>query len=624
MDAVLSQPGRARVSGAAPPLLFAAGVWLVLQVVAVAGAISPVAQGLLIDTDSYMKLVRIENLLATGGWFDSRIARSNAPFGETLHWTRLFDVIVILGAGLLRPFMELREAVFWSGAFVSPLLNLALIFALVWAARPLLAKLSVEALAVAAVLTVAQPSIFSYSLPGRADHHVLLMLLFALLVGMILHALRRAPDERLAARKCALAGAIAGLGVWASVELLLAAAAAGTALGVAWVLEGRRWLRINLAYAAGLVASTAIAILIERAPAELFAVESDRISVMQLAAALALLAVWTSIAAASRFVGRSGRPVLRLAGAGFAAALAGALLLAAFPTFLSGPIGAVDPIIRAIWFDNVVEMQPLWPHSRESAAALLKLLGIGLAALPFLAWLLLEERRDPAFLARLGVVVVTAAVLPVALAHQRFAPYAEALLGMALAELLRRAFERASAAVRPASRALWRVLPAVVVFLGPVLIGAKLETRASGADTSPAGPTCSVKELAPFLNALAADNGRRPLTVLAMIDIGPELLYRTSHRVIGTPYHRNAAGIRDSYAGLASAEAEARRVLGARQVDLVLLCPKTDRSFYIGGSGDSSLYNRLLRGDVPQWLAPVPLPDPSLEAAFKIFRVVRP
>jgi len=155
------------------------------------------------------------------------------------------------------------------------------------------------------------------------------------------------------------------------------------------------------------------------------------------------------------------------------------------------------------------------------------------------------------------------------------------------------------------------------------MIGAKLDTNAAMADTSPAGPTCSIKELAPFLNAFAADGGRRPLTILAMIDIGPELLYRTPHRVIGTPYHRNTAGIRDSYAGLASAEPEARRILAARQVDLVLLCPKTDKNFYLGEGGDS-LYSRLLRGDVPGWLAPVPLRDPPLESTFRIFRVVRP
>ena len=34
-----------------------------------------------------------------------------------------------------------------------------------------------------------------------------------------------------------------------------------------------------------------------------------------------------------------------------------------------------------------------------------------------------------------------------------------------------------------------------------------------------------------------------PQTVLAFMDIGPELLYRTRHEVIGTPYHRNGGDL---------------------------------------------------------------------------------
>ena len=46
----------------------------------------------LVDTDGYMRYLRIEALLDGGEWFDPLFTRSNFPYGETSHWTRLVDV----------------------------------------------------------------------------------------------------------------------------------------------------------------------------------------------------------------------------------------------------------------------------------------------------------------------------------------------------------------------------------------------------------------------------------------------------------------------------------------------------------------------------------------------------
>jgi hypothetical protein len=525
MYAALSRRKESARSEYAMPLLFAAGVWLALHTLPVINGISPLAQGLLLDVDSYMKLVRIEHLLASGDWFDGRIPRSNAPFGETQHWTRLFDLIVILGAGLLRPFMSLGD----------------------------------------------------------------------------------------------IGGSAAGLGVWAGVELLLAAGFAAAALGLAWVPRGGRgWLHLNIAYAASFAAGAAAALVVERPASEYLAIESDRLSAMQLAAAAALVAVWCGIAAAARVrtwaQGAAGRAI----GGGLAALPALAILLHVFPDFLSGPIGAVDPKTRAIWFDKVEEMRPLWPRTPQDAVMLLKLMGIGAAALPLLAWLLAVERRATEFPPRLGMAVVLLAVVPIALAHQRFAPYAEILFGMILAEGLRRVLARADAQRRPVKRVLLRVLPPVLVFLGPVFLGAKLASFAAPEAGEPdaAQRTCSITKIAGVL--ANAEWRARPQTILATIELGPELLYRTPHRVVGTPYQRNAAGIYDGYAALAEAEPASRAYFAKRKIDLVLLCPSIDKVFFDDPPRRGSLYNRLLRGDVPKWLAPVALPA-DLADTFKLF-----
>lgn len=59
-----------------------------------------------------MRLLRVERLIETGAWFDHTIPRSNAPYGETLHWTRPLDVLLVAGAAPLAPVLGWREALF--------------------------------------------------------------------------------------------------------------------------------------------------------------------------------------------------------------------------------------------------------------------------------------------------------------------------------------------------------------------------------------------------------------------------------------------------------------------------------------------------------------------------------
>ena len=65
------------------------------------------AGGGLIDTDSYTRLIRVFELLNGADWYDQPFSRANAPYGHTLHWTRPFDSLLIMGAGLLTPFFGL-------------------------------------------------------------------------------------------------------------------------------------------------------------------------------------------------------------------------------------------------------------------------------------------------------------------------------------------------------------------------------------------------------------------------------------------------------------------------------------------------------------------------------------
>jgi len=102
---------------------------------------------------------------------------------------------------------------------------------------------------------------------------------------------------------------------------------------------------------------------------------------------------------------------------------------------------------------------------------------------------------------------------------------------------------------------------------------------------------------------------------------GLQLLYRTPHRVIATPYHRNVAGILDTFAIINATDPEdAYRMLIAREVDLILLCPQTKERPAPGGT---NFRDQILNNQLPEWLREVPLP-PRVDKPFRLFVVSRP
>jgi hypothetical protein len=115
----------------------------------------------------------------------------------------------------------------------------------------------------------------------------------------------------------------------------------------------------------------------------------------------------------------------------------------------------------------------------------------------------------------------------------------------------------------------------------------------------------------------------RSLRILTHIDFGAEILYRTRHEVIGTPYHRNSPGIVDTYEIMtAGTDQEALRLIRKRGIDLLLLCPKSRESvFYSKPEQASTFYQRLLDNTVPGWLRKVELPS-DLSSSFLLFETI--
>jgi len=594
------------------PYLLAVGLVVLVHSAIVVFERTPALDGQLYGTDGYMRLVQVIQLYESGDFFDHTIARSNAPYGTLMHWTRPMDAVLLAGGWMLSPWLGFQEGLFWWAVFVSPLLHLAMVIALVWAVAPLFDQWR-RGLLILALL--AQPPLLSLATVGHADHHMLIGLAFVIAVGLHLRVLLTPGNARLAFA----AGAALGFALWLTMEGLVLLTASFAALTALWLFQGAGRTAANIWHALGLSAMVALAIVTERPPAEYLADEYDRISVVHLAIALLALGFWGAVSLLERLTAQG--PGGRSAAAGLGALVAGCLLYLIYPKFFGGPEVDVDPRMGPVIMDLINELRPLVPVDRKSLGEFLLYLGPALVTVPFLAWLLYRKRGSPAWEGWFYVAVCIAAFLPLAIAMRRFAPFTGVLMTIVLAEMLALILIQSENLKILPLRVMVRSGAMVALLLGSTGLGTLL---AEPAEATEWAPSCALSHVVDLLND-PDGLGRRPLILLAHFNHGPELLYRTGHAVVASPYHRNVAGNLDSDAIFAAPDdGLARRLVEQRGIDLILFCSQGPAVLQatLRSGGGSTFADRLVQGRVPPWLRRIDLPTGS-NSDFRIFRVVR-
>jgi hypothetical protein len=593
--------------------------------------------GGLLDTDSYMRVMRIMDLYHGTGWYNTVTTKIGAPEGLSLHWTRPVDILILLPALLAHALgADTSRAVYWIGAGFSPFCHILACFAAVWAARPLWPS---PANRFAALILLSNGAAFGYGVFGRADHHTLLLLLAVLMLGAMLRAALAGTTPAYHWRWAAISGVFAGLGVWISPELMVPIVPVIATLGLFWLdapldleaaratdpangnTEVRDWAGPGAAFALGMAAVVALAIPIEQPPARWFAAEYDKISLPYLVLPL----IWAAVfLLARRFGERFGGGFraralvgLVLGGAGFG------LLIAVFPDLLLGPLGNLNPRLKADFFDTIQEMQPLWPTSFGRLYTFLPMVGQAVAALLLLP-LAFRAWRGRRRWAGLLLVMVFGFLLIAALLHARLSVEFSPTIAIFCAGFFSMLEMKLSGAPR------WQRLPALTLTVialtyAPLLISFALP---HGQDAG----TCKVTDLAAWMNAAhpawprpsSASSGpvesNAPIVLTDDISYAPELAFRTDYRFVAGPYHRNPQAIFDTIDVLTDTTGKtARGILDRRQVALVIRC--TDVIVpRLQIAGAQSLYAWLGRGFPPAWLHPLALP-PALAKHFKVFEM---
>jgi multisubunit Na+/H+ antiporter MnhF subunit len=565
--------------------------------VLLAGGNNAVLQGVLFDPDCYMHLQRALRLMTEGGWHDTVDPRINAPFGYSIHWTAVFDMLLVAGAAPLKALgLDAHTALYLWGSAISPLLLVAALTVYAWGVKP---RVSGPAFLWLTVLVFTQPQLSGSFIAGRPDHQ-------SLVLGLLLAQLAWAYalfDGRAGPRWAIAAGVMAGLQLATSVEALLTILLMSSALTLAWLVYRRSTLR-PLALYLSAATLTVLAGLTWEEGRYLVTPAYDRVSIVHVLA----LVCGTAGVAAIAFA--EARGLLAGLGRKFAA-LAGALIFAAgvmvatYPDFFLGPWPHLDPVIVA-WHEQIGELQPLAKASWSGLAAFLAQMTAPLLALPLVIRRLArgpDADKPVMALSLLGFILFGG----LALFQIRWSGETQIvmLLPWTLTTI---AIMQSDVTVRIGTKRL----PVRTFVLGAALLLQVLPTiatqTAQGAeqfDTHPRA-ACNWNGAIRVLQQSLPANA----IVMAPLDHGPEILWRTDARIIAGPYEMLPA-LKDTAAFLHGDQAAARDVAARRGISHVLVC-RSDNWPGFGGE--------IAVGRHPRWLKPVPLKNGPAE--FKLYRVL--
>jgi hypothetical protein len=545
------------------------------------------------DSDDALRIVSARELLANWSWFDRTSVRVGAPEPLTLHWSRLVDLPLATGIMLLSgvvgaEYAELTVRAVWP-VFLFFLLLLVLV-------REALRQGGAWGGALVIVLVLTSVTALVQFRPGRIDHHN--AQIFCAVAGLLL--LARGVDAR---EQGWLPGVLLGLGLSVGYEAfaLVFAGVATAALLVVW----RPSEATSVVQAVAALAATLFAVLFATVPpSRWMSVHCDALSLnVPVLATCCAVGLWAAVKLAA-----DAHVAVRLAICAGATVVGVGLFAVLEPACLAGPFGQVNPALKSLWLDDVMEgKSAAWLLSQHPAAALTYFVFVlAGAAAQVAAW---KQQRT------LGSALMTAVVLASIVLGSwqiRLMPYAGWLVLLPLALWCARL---------PGTRSLSAptVRIAAAVLLSQTTMALAIDTVAGWRRTDAPPATTKTAEVG---RACSQTSTLRPLgtfapgLIAADLDLGPYIVAATPHRVVAGPYHRLDKGIMANEALLAGSPDEAMPRLAALGVDYIALCA-ADAT---GTGADSSLRAQLLAGGRFPFLQELHLQHPS---AIRLWRVLR-
>lgn len=537
-----------------------------------------VLHGALLNPDSYMRLVRLDDMLAAGRSIDV-VARDGSGAGTLLYWSHLLDSILLTLAAPLAPWLGEHHALLWAGIALGPLSAGLLGIAVAWAAAPLSDP---DWQWTAALMGSIALPVMAYAVPGVVHHHVLVAVSAVMCAGWAGRVWSATPGAG-----CML-GAWTAFGLWLSPEVMPIALMAFGAVGLGWLRHPgeMRW-GIALAGAATMLAALVTLVLVVDPPvSDPLGIAIDRVSLPWLSlAGLAFVAGWwlvmlDRICLVASWRGWSGCGI---------AAVCGGTWVALFPSVLHGTGAVVHGADPTVFFDGISEMLPVASWADATMLLLLGAFAVIVAATAAIRYRAVEF----AYVVTCLVVLVAAGVW-----HRRFSTYGACAGAIAVPVAITMINHRCRqyAPIWAASARLGLLLLLILAPLG----------AARFSDSAGDLAACNVQEVAPLMRAFDGQ------IVLADVNDTPELLYRTRLLTVGSQYHSNGAAFLRLRAAWRSQQLDngVPPAVSATGASLVLFCRRTGRGM-VGDLPPDTLWDRLSRNQPPAWLHEIPIPPDS-------------
>lgn len=550
-----------------------------------------VLHGGLIDPDSYMRLLRIEQGLSHGHLVNI-VQRDDSGTPLVIEWSRLFDAALVVLAAPFAPWLGWHRALFIGGVASGPLSAGLLGAGLAFASAPFSEP---RFLWVAPVIGLLLPGIRGYAGFGIIHYHIIMLAAVALAAGF---ALRARNGDRTMALAAGVAG---GFAIWIMPETM-------PFVLFAWIGLGWRWLHRQIGAAmvwlgAGFAGVLMLGTAVDPPHGGFLTAEIDRISIVYVVLGVTVLAVTALLAWLDRLKLTRGQRN----SAGIAGALAAfGAWLAQYPSVALGPYGLMTPGEMHLFFGAMMETQPV--HNFSGACLLL---GPGVFALIYCLHRAWHARHQPQS-AGVFLIAAAASLFGTALTarfviFQQFpAGLAAALLPVALTEASKRLRARP---IRAATARIGMIFTCLIVPYGPAV------AIAAAHPAKPSKPAaCAMDHIAALL---APASGQIVLTRVGDV---PELLYRTKIIAVGSLYQHGIAGyLRARAAWRSPAEPHPSQAFLATRARFVLFCPAAHRYALVAGAPKNSLWNALTEHRAPIWLDQI---GADKSSGFRLYRVL--
>lgn len=579
--------------GAVPTGLLA-GLWLLVSAGLIWSGWTQVTTLSGWDPDDQLRLAQLRDFMNGQSWFDTTQYRMNLPDGAPMHWSRMIELPLALIILLLRPLFGQPVAEMIAGTGV-PLLLLG------WVAY-MLSRIATrissrEAGVAAALITLSSGALLLQLRPMRIDHHGWQLAMAVLALSTIFW------------RNARTAGLTLGLALalWLHISLEGApmSAAFFLLLGLRWVRddgEGDRMFWTVLSFAL----SSSFLFFGTQADGLYAATYCDTISPPHLGAiVLAALVMLPAI----RLLPDDWRLRLGVAAVAGVAALSVIFLLA--PQCAGGAFGTMDPLVREYWYVKVTEGLPVWHQPWRVAVNL----GAGLLC-GVVSWIMLrgrlkrEERRkldSIGFFVFYGLLLSVLVIRTISVA----AAYAIPVTAVLVAMLFKR-YRRSNIAVQRIGLVI-----AMLVLLVPGAAVSSLIRMIPDSAAQREIPVTSANDFCQSALSVRALTVLPKGTFLAPFDMGPMILAQTPHRVLASSHHRNERAMHDHIQMFRSAPDESRRLMKARQIDYLAICPQEAELGYYAKKDPKGLWAQIKKGNMPAWLQPMP----DMGEGIKLWRV---